>query len=367
MSVFEIFQGHALTVLQEQLRDVVVHTVVTSPPYYKKRHYGDGENEIGWGTISEYLMAMVGVINAVNLHPRGSVWVNLGDTRNSDGSLCFIPERFAITMMDQGWKLVDHVTWTKIDDLDDGSTGGCCMTEPAPGRLNGNGSEALYRFVRVKKKISEAWTDTCAVRIPRQELLEKSKDTRYLPSELMSVVTSIEGRNLHNCWRVGMGQTRKRHYAVYPPALVERPLAMTCPPRICSSCGNPWERHFEMEEYDEGRNRSKRIFGKYTADKDELVKKSGRMDAGRTYIPRKPVTKRWIPTCECNGDVEPGVVLDPFMGSGTTGEVALKMGRKFIGIDLYENHCKMSQERCGEPMEYLSSIGMDPFTNQYYK
>lgn len=39
-------------------------------------------------------------------------------------------------------------------------------------------------------------------------------------------------------------------------------------------------------------------------------------------------------------------MLDPFAGTGTTGEVAIKLGRLFIGIELYEQNAKMAIERC---------------------
>jgi len=45
------------------------------------------------------------------------------------------------------------------------------------------------------------------------------------------------------------------------------------------------------------------------------------------------------------------VVLDPFNGAGTTTLVALKLGRKFIGIDISEAYCKTAIKRI---KEYLS-------------
>ena len=47
-------------------------------------------------------------------------------------------------------------------------------------------------------------------------------------------------------------------------------------------------------------------------------------------------------------------VLDPFMGSGTTGEVALKLGRRFVGIDLYEDYCRMAETRLQETLAHLN-------------
>jgi site-specific DNA-methyltransferase (adenine-specific) len=361
---FQLFNSDACNLLKHYLYDQIVHTVVTSPPYYKKRNYGKNEAEIGWEKLEGYLENLVEIFDLVKLHPRGSVWVNIGDTRDKRGSLLGVPHKFSSLMTEHGWLLADEVVWAKIEDLDDGETNGCCMTEPAPGRLNANGFEMLFRFVKTKK-VSDAWSDTCAVRIPRQQA-SSAQVVRYLPEELMSVTTAIDGRNLHNVWRVKMGQTRRKHFAVYPPALVERPLAMTAPPRVCSKCMEPWERIVVMEQYDEVRS-SKRVFGKYTSDEDELSEKSGRMDSGRQYISRKPVTKGWQPTCTCNAEFAVGVVLDPFVGTGTTGEVALKMGRNFIGIDLYKENIDISTLRLEETIEILKNKKLDPFQDQLFK
>ena len=51
---------------------------------------------------------------------------------------------------------------------------------------------------------------------------------------------------------------------------------------------------------------------------------------------------------------QPGdTVLDPFMGSGTTGVAAIKLGRKFIGVELdpahFETACKRIQAAHDEP------------------
>jgi site-specific DNA-methyltransferase (adenine-specific) len=48
--------------------------------------------------------------------------------------------------------------------------------------------------------------------------------------------------------------------------------------------------------------------------------------------------------------VQPSVVCDPFCGSGTAGIVALRLGRKFIGIDLSEEYCRMARNRIVGPL-----------------
>ena len=45
---------------------------------------------------------------------------------------------------------------------------------------------------------------------------------------------------------------------------------------------------------------------------------------------------------------ENGVVLDPFVGSGSTAVMAKKLGRNFIGIDISEEYCELSRQRLAE-------------------
>jgi DNA methylase len=41
-----------------------------------------------------------------------------------------------------------------------------------------------------------------------------------------------------------------------------------------------------------------------------------------------------------------GIVLDPFCGTGSTGEGAVRPGRNFIGIELYEENAQIAEDRC---------------------
>jgi DNA modification methylase len=52
-----------------------------------------------------------------------------------------------------------------------------------------------------------------------------------------------------------------------------------------------------------------------------------------------------VKTCMLAGSKEGDLVLDPFVGSGTTGAVANKLKRNFIGIDLNPDYCIMAEKR----------------------
>ena len=57
-------------------------------------------------------------------------------------------------------------------------------------------------------------------------------------------------------------------------------------------------------------------------------------------------TTGWQPTCQCNaGEPIPCVVLDPFNGSGTTGEVCIKHGRHYVGCELNQDYIELAKKR----------------------
>jgi DNA modification methylase len=397
------YEGDALEVISRL--DCKIDCVVTSPPYFKQREYGDNERELGQeATPDEFVSSLTGIFIALKpkLNPWASVWVNLGNKRGPKGDLLAIPSRFILAMNTAGFYLVDEVIWAKEIVPVDGKAFGHCMIEPADWRLNANGWEPLYRFVLDP---DEAWFDKCAVRIPRDAdhffelptpketalretvltdfknkiITEDERDAKlkiidkeYPPVKIeqhpyehpMESVTSLEGRRLTNVWHVGSSRKGEgKHFAAYPAALVERPIAMTCPEWIVTKDGVrvPRTRLTRPVEYSEGMGKSKRIFGQYshvkTAPNEETLTeeqkkelstyrgKAGRMDTARHYTPQYDQTIGWT---DSDLPAEPGIVLDPFSGTGTTGEVALKLGRRYIGIDLYAKCVEGSNLRCYE-------------------
>jgi len=329
-----------------------VHCVVTSPPYFQQRKYGEDSSELGKeDSVEEYATRLCDIFDSIPLHPLGSLWVNIGDKRIKKG-LSMAPYVFAIEMTRRGWMVADNVVWAKVIIDESGVNDGHCMVEPATWRLNSNGHESIFRFVRQKMN-SGAWWDKCAVSIPRDNV----EDIRHLPEELMRVHTSIEGRVLPNVWRMPMGQTAEKHYATFPQHIPERAIAASCP--LCiNPDGSVPRRVVEDTPYDEGRG-STRVFGKYTSSSEELAEKSGRQDTGGGYVPKKPVTVGWEPPLSDSSS--PAVVLDPFCGSGTTGIAALKMGRSFVGVELYEEYCTMARSRCSETMDWLEEEDWNPW------
>jgi site-specific DNA-methyltransferase (adenine-specific) len=59
-----------------------------------------------------------------------------------------------------------------------------------------------------------------------------------------------------------------------------------------------------------------------------------------TQKPEKLTAKLILASCPING-----IVLDPFLGSGTTAVVAKKLGRKYVGIERNEEYCCWAEKR----------------------
>jgi DNA modification methylase len=75
------------------------------------------------------------------------------------------------------------------------------------------------------------------------------------------------------------------------------------------------------------------------------------MDGGKLHPTQKPIeVMRW---CVSHLPQSAVTILDPFMGSGTTGVAAVKMGRRFIGIEVspkyFDIACKRILEAYNAP------------------
>ena len=53
----------------------------------------------------------------------------------------------------------------------------------------------------------------------------------------------------------------------------------------------------------------------------------------------------WQPTCSCEATIVPAIVLDPFVGSGTTLAVAQALGRRGVGLDLNREYLGIAVKR----------------------
>ena len=133
---------------------------------------------------------------------------------------------------------------------------------------------------------------------------------------------------------------------MFPPDLIEPCVkAGTSERGACSECGAPWKRAVEHRAATPKRSGDWKATGK--AHRNDIDRKGGFYDASNE-------TTGWQPTCDCDADTVRCLILDPFMGSGTTALVAYGLGRDYLGIELNPDYVEMANERLRElPMRLM--------------
>lgn len=144
----------------------------------------------------------------------------------------------------------------------------------------------------------------------------------------------------HDTWTVTTQPSSLAHYAMWPPKLAERLVLSMCPLEVCSACGEP-RRRIERttnavgmgHRFDEAQRRA-------NAQESNYWKQA----TGSTTADRE--TLGWT---DCGHDAyQPGTVLDPFAGTGTTLAVAHLHGRDAIGIDIDRRNAELYPARLAE-------------------
>lgn len=122
-------------------------------------------------------------------------------------------------------------------------------------------------------------------------------------------------------------------------------------PKACGVCGAPWERVVERA----GRPDVARGSGRLVpAENGRSSRKVGQ--AYQDWLDANPPqTVGWEPSCGHRDDTGSSLVLDPFAGSGTTGVVALRHDRSFIGIELNPIYAEMARNRIRDDAPLLNT------------
>jgi site-specific DNA-methyltransferase (adenine-specific) len=146
-----------------------------------------------------------------------SLLLNTGITNKS---LIGIPDRFKITMIDNGWICRNEIIWYKPN----------AMVVSAKDRFTVD-FEKLYFFTKNKKyyfkQQLEPYTSVPNHK-PRNKSKEKYKDTE-LYSQGERDYYSQEGRNKRSVWTINTKPLKDAHFATFPPKLVDVPIDACCP------------------------------------------------------------------------------------------------------------------------------------------
>ncbi len=316
----QVLRGDALTVLRK-LPPASFDCVTSSPPYFLLRSYSGGNNEVGTETnVEAFVDRLVEVCDELArvLTNTGTMFLNLGDSFSRGPrygapakSMLLAPERLLLRLVEHGWLVRSKVIWAKPNPMPNSVRDRFASTH-----------ESVFFLVR-----SEHYPfDLDAVREPHKTTRRPGPmkvDAKYGGSKppwagpLAGANDGLEktraegraghplGKNPGDVWRIATAAFRGGHWAVFPEALVRRPLLVGCPERVCLDCGTPWERERR---------------------RDRL----GTVQA----------------VCECSpARSRAGRVLDPFMGSGTVGVVAEQVERDWLGIELNPAFAAMAEAR----------------------
>ena len=268
----------------KKLRDESIDCIITSPPYWALRDYGN-LRQIGLEDHpQEYVNKIVEVIKECKrvLKKSGTIWFNLGDSyyskcgneksseyirnhklpKNVRGKFrsnwlqhkqrLLLPFRIAIKCQDElGLILRNDITWVKQwSNVKDKSSGGSSLPSAVRDRLNTN-FESLFFFVKSERY----YFDLDSVRIPY----------------LSKFGSNPKGKNPGDCLIFPLEPRKEHHFAMFPSSM----------PEFCIKAGCP---------------------------KD-------------------------------------GIVLDPFIGSGTTAIVCKRLERKFIGFEINKDYIEIAERR----------------------
>jgi len=296
-----------------------VDLVITSPPYFRQREYTTGSlgNE---ATIEEYLDSIIRTFAQIMrvMKPTGNIVYNMGDKIIS-GSLQLIPHRFALRVLHQfHLRLVNDITWIKSNPTPHQFARRLTVsTEPFFHFAIGSG----YYYDRPAFQPVE----------PRP----RSKPTSKLGSRYRTLIESSE---LHESERQAAHQA------------LDEAIADVCEGRIHSFRMKIRGIHAPAYGGQEGGRKMRierdgftiiRISGKPM--KRDIIESPVENLPGNGHPAVFPVRViRELVRLLCPPG---GLVLDPYLGSGSAMVAAILEGRSCIGIDISEEYCRSARDR----------------------
>ncbi len=332
-----LITGDCLEVLPT-LEAESVQCCVTSPPYWGLRDYGI-DSQIGLErTPEEYVDKMVMVFREVRrvLRDDGVLWLNLGDSyvANKTGGLslspslmtggratqeaaterpnktaaglkpkdlCGIPWRVALALQADGWWLRQDIIWNKPNPMPESVTDRCTKA---------------HEYIFLLTKSARYFYDAAAVKEP---------GTPQHPSALNFARATKEAEvpgQLHKQHRLDRIPTAGKWSREDPQSSGRRIVESV---KLARAQGNDHDNPF-------GLTRNRRSVWTITT-------KPFKEAHFATFPPE-------IPEICIKAGSRPGdTILDPFSGSGTTGNVAERLGRKYIGIELNPKYADMGENR----------------------
>lgn len=326
-------------------------------------------------TFQLYIKHLCDIFDEIKrvLKKTGTCWVNLGDTYGGSGnasghtedtknlgyttsqmgaskgnqkttkgmekSLCQIPSRFAIEMTNRGWLLRNELIWHKPN----------CMPSSVKDRFTVD-FEKLFFFTKSKKYYFEQQLEPTIE--PYSEKRAKRPKTSKMKADYITGKAGNftynklrpQGRNKRAVWNINTKPFKEAHFAVFPEKLIETPIRAGCPQFICKKCDKIREKVYELGALVSSYEGQPMANKPRSNPANRLIKQNLPKDEYGA-LPKREKKEIGLTDCGCNAGFKAGIVLDPFFGAGTTGMVALKQNKKYIGIELNEEYIKIAEKR----------------------
>lgn len=326
--------GDSLDILSK-IPDNSIDCCMTSPPYWMKREYEESSQlglEKDRDDFIDNLLMIFKEVKRV-LKPTGSFWLNIGDTYK-DKELQLIPFRLAIRMIDeQGWVLRNNIVWNKVKGGMDNSKD----------KL-GNAHEPIYHFVKNKKNY---YYDVDAIRNkPREAKVDGNRIVSATgvsgisykrKIELSTELTDDQKKEAYKALEAVLEQIKKGEVSDFRMQI--KGVSRTTHSNSTKLSGRAKEIHekgFCILKYHKNGSKPTDVWDIIPEDKQKRNTHSAPYPEDLCKIPL-------IATCPNDG-----IILDPFVGSGTTTYVAKTLGKKSIGIDISSKYIEIAKERCKE-------------------
>lgn len=387
-----ILRGNALAL---PIADASVDLIVTSPPYFSLRSYKDnGEHYAGQigsePTPGEFLDALIAATREMVrvLKPSGSIFVNLGDkyaghsngtgghralardTRakrmgSTDGhgiptkSLMGLPWRYALRCIDElGLILRAEVVWEKPNGL----------PESVTDRVRRSHEQWFHftvseRYFSAVDEIREPHSGGSHLArkdrgvSPRNEKLAATGDHGVRASNTDPALFDPRGKLPGSVWTVPTEPLMVPdwlgidHFAAFPTEWPRRIITGWSPREVCTACGEG-RRPVSVALGESARDRmNAQGHNGYTAPPGQQLRaldfKGGHAQGARA----RELTGYACACPDTSAPANPGVVLDPFGGTGTTALVADMLGRHGVSVDLSADYCRLAQWRTTDPKQ----------------